>query len=86
MAPRGVTGTTTAWLFTRGHESVRLEAHHVPGGGLRLLINGPGKHRESVAFADAAALIAKQAEYERYLVSRGFLLEQFTSERRKWPR
>jgi hypothetical protein len=86
MAPLGLSGTTTAWLFTRGKESVRVEARQLRSGGFQLLINGPGKHRDVLQFTDANALISKQAEYERYLVLLGFVLEQFTSERRKWPR
>jgi hypothetical protein len=81
----GVWGTTTAWLFTKGSDSVRLEAQ-CKDGVLKLFINGPGKGRSLCEFADAASLIAYQAKYERYLVSLGFHLEQFTSERRRWPR
>ena len=85
MSGPGVWGTTTAWLFTNGSDSVRLEAQ-CKNGVFKLVINGPGKAQSLCEFAEATALIAYQAKYERYLVSLGFTLEQFTSERRRWPR
>jgi hypothetical protein len=64
---------------------VRLEAR-AHGTGFKLHINGPEKRRAVKHFADVVTLLGYQAEYERFLVALGYTLEQFTSERRKWPR
>jgi hypothetical protein len=75
----------TAWLFTRGHQSVRLETRHTDRG-VTLRVAGPGPKRASYDFADQIALLHYQAELESHLVSLGFALEQFVSDRRKSPR
>jgi hypothetical protein len=73
------------WLFTRGRESVRLEVRHSPDR-VELIVCGPGIKRETYAFADTLALLVHQAEMERRLVGLGFFLEQFITERRRYPR
>jgi hypothetical protein len=83
---RSVTyGPQTAWLFTRGRESVRLEVRD-GGKGVELVVSGPGIKRETYNFPDTLALLVHQAEMERRLVSLGFFLEQFITERRRYPR
>lgn len=74
-----------AWLFTREHRSVRLEVR-LTGDQVRLLIAGPGSKRAILDFPDLPSLLDYQAAYERQLASEGFVLEQFLSERRRWPR
>jgi len=78
----------TTWLFTRGRESVRLEVRDaVEGvGGVELLVCGPGLKRETYTFADTLALLVQQAEIERRLMGLGFFLEQFITDRRRYPR
>ena len=39
-----------------------------------------------VEFPDMAALLAYQVAHEQRLVAEGFVLEEFSSERRRWPR
>lgn len=75
----------TAWLFTRGRESVRLEVRD-SAEGVELLVCGPGVKRETYNFADTLALLVHQAEIERRLVGLGFFLEQFITDRRRYPR
>ena len=75
----------TAWLFTRGRESVRLEVRD-SADGVELLVCGPGVKRETYTFADTLALLVQQAEIERRLVGLGFFLEQFITDRRRYPR
>jgi hypothetical protein len=75
----------TAWLFTRGRESVRLEVRH-SADSVELVVCGPGVKCETYSFADTLALLVQQAEIERRLVGLGFYLEQFITERRRYPR
>jgi hypothetical protein len=75
----------TTWLFTRGRESVRLEVRDA-SEGVELLVCGPGLKRETYTFADTLALLVQQAEIERRLVALGFFLEQFITDRRRYPR
>ena len=75
----------TAWLFTRGRDSVRLEVRH-SAEGVELLVSGPGVKRETYNFPDTLALLVHQAEMERRLVGLGFCLEEFVTERRRYPR
>ena len=78
------TATDRTWLFTRGRESVRLEAH--AGSTLRLVVAGPGATRATKNFRDLAALVSYQATYERRLVLQGFALERLIDERRRTAR
>jgi hypothetical protein len=75
----------TAWLYTKGPESVRMEAlrHR---DSFELSISGPGKKRTVLEFGDSAALTVYQTEYESRLVTEGYTLEQYISERRRVPR
>lgn len=75
-----------AWLFTRGRESVRIEVKAAEAGGGRLTVKGPRSKRGSYDFSDMTALMEHQAQLEAQLVTAGYALEQFTSERRRWPR
>jgi hypothetical protein len=72
----------TAWLFTKGSQSVRLVRGTALKGEIHLHIHGPGPHRESHAFRDMMDCMQFQAEYERRLVAKGFALERLTSDRR----
>jgi len=74
-----------AWLFTRGPESVRIEATAAEAGG-RLTVKGPRTNRAAYDFPDVLQLIEHQTQLEAQLVASGYVLEQFTSERRRWPR
>ena len=78
------TATGRAWLFTRGRESVRIEAE--AGPTVRLVIAGPGSARSTKDFRDLSALFSYQATYERRLVLQGFALERFIDERRRGKR
>jgi hypothetical protein len=72
----------TAWLFTRGSQSVRIIRVTRPDGPVRLLINGPGP--ESRAHdADAFDCTRYQSELERRLVAQGYQLTRFTSGERR---
>ena len=80
-----VDGPRTAWLFTRDGKSVRLEIHNF-GSRLNLVVAGPGTARQTFEFPDLPALLAHQSAEEQRLVAEGYVLEEFTSERRRWPR
>ena len=72
----------TAWLFTRGHDSVRIVRTAARSGSMHLLIQGPGDLVDRREFSDVVDCVNYQAEIERRLVSQGYVLEQFTSDRR----
>jgi hypothetical protein len=77
-----IASVQTAWLFTRGPESVRIVRAVAPGGELRLIVDGPGGSAETHVFDDVVACVNYQSEIERRLVAQGYSLERFTSERR----
>ena len=72
----------TAWLFTHGAQSVRIVRAAASNGILRLIVQGPGDAHDSREFADVVACMNYQADLERRLVSQGYSLERFTSDRR----
>jgi hypothetical protein len=72
----------TAWLFTRGLESVRIIRAASRARVTHLLVQGPGETSERHEFADIVACMNFQADLERRLVSAGYTLEHFTSDRR----
>ena len=72
----------TAWLFTRGLESVRIIRAASRARVTHLLVQGPGETSEQHEFADIVACMNFQADLERRLVSAGYTLERFTSDRR----
>jgi hypothetical protein len=73
----------TAWLFTRGSESVRIIRVGMAIGGQRLLVNGPGTELAVHQSDDVMECVRHQSELERRLVGKGFRLERFaTGERR----
>jgi hypothetical protein len=74
----------TAWLFTRGSESVRIIRVGQTDGAQRLLVNGPGTECTSTVLPDAMECVRHQSEIERRLVGKGFRLEHFaTGDRRR---
>ena len=79
----------TAWLFTRGSESVRIVRAASGEGVTHLLVQGPGESTDSREFSDVVACMNYQADLERRLVAEGYMLERFTSDRRSeaggWP-
>jgi hypothetical protein len=83
--PSLVHGPRTAWLFTRGRDSVRLEVQNAERG-VQLIVRGPGVKRATYDFPDTLALLVHQAEMERQLVGLGFFLEKFITDRRRYPR
>jgi len=78
-------GPQTAWLFTRGRESVRLEVRDSEQG-VQLAVCGPGTKRTIYDYPDTLALLVHQAEIERHLAGMGFFLEKFITDRRRYPR
>ena len=72
----------TAWLFTRGAQSVRIIRAATLDGEVHLHIHGPGTARESHTFHDVIECMQFQADYERRIVAKGFALERFTGDRR----
>jgi hypothetical protein len=76
----------TAWLFTKGPQSIRIIRAATLTGDLHLHIHGPGTSRESHTFQDVIECMAFQADYERRIVAQGFALERFTSDRRSSER
>jgi hypothetical protein len=76
----------TAWLFTKGAQSVRIIRAATLTGEVHLHIHGPGPSQESHTFRDVIDCMQYQADYERRLVAKGFALERFTSDRRSVER
>ena len=73
----------TAWLFTRGSQSVRIIRVAQPGGAVRLLVNGPGSEALVQDMHDALECARHQSEIERRLVAQGFQLAHFVSADRR---
>lgn len=71
-----------AWLFTRGEQSVRIVRTVDVGGHIRLLVQGPGSAESVHLVNDGIQGALFQAELERRLVSQGFSLQHFATERR----
>jgi hypothetical protein len=62
-----------------------MEARRL-GDGFQLTIAGPGKERRTMHFSDLTALIQHHAQIEARLITDGFTLDQFLSDRRRVPR
>lgn len=71
----------SAWLYTRGLDSVRIEVRRQ---GVRpgLFVSGPGRRRQFLPCSDAWALIECQIAQEAHLLTQGYALERFTADRR----
>ena len=72
----------TAWLFTRGSQSVRIIRLTRPNGPVQMMVQGPGNER-SVHEADTLACVRFQLDLERQLVAEGFQLASFVSAERR---
>jgi hypothetical protein len=64
----------TAWLFTRGDESVRIETH-LQAGGFYVFLYGPGDAAAQYTFVDDTAVTIFIAERERTLLECGYHLQ-----------
>ena len=63
-------------------ESVRIIRAASRAGVTHLLVQGPGETSERHEFVDIVGCMNFQADLERRLVSAGYTLEHFTSDRR----
>jgi hypothetical protein len=70
----------TAWLFTRGQESVRMELRTMTAG-VQLTIDGPGAATSTHDFPPGTSVERFREEYERKLREQGYRL-QAVAERR----
>lgn len=70
----------TAWLFTKGAESVRIELR-VGEQGVQLTIEGPGDASSRLDFPPGASVESLRQDYERKLQTDGYKL-QVVAERR----
>lgn len=73
----------TAWLFTRGSQSIRILRVARPYGPVRLLITGPGAASSTYDADDAIDAVRYQLHLERGLVAEGYQLESFASADRR---
>ena len=73
--------TCSTWLYARGAESVRIEVREL-GHALQLVVSGPGARQAAYDFADAASLFEHHAGQEAHLLTQGFCLERFSTDRR----
>jgi hypothetical protein len=69
-----------AWLFTRGEESVRLEAYQ-HGESFRLIVNGPGIAQATHEFDTMSSLMIFVTQHQERLRNDHFKL-QASAERR----
>lgn len=76
----------TAWLFTRGSQSVRIVRVGRQNGSQRLLVNGPGSEASVHDSDDSIDCVRYQADIERRLVVQGFQLASFVSADRRGGR
>jgi hypothetical protein len=79
--PPAISIVRDAWLFTRGHQSIRI-VRAVAGACLLLSVHGPGSNIDTRTFDDVISCMRYQADIERHLVTDGFSLERFLSDRR----
>jgi hypothetical protein len=71
----------TTWLYTNGHDTIRLSVvEHAPAV-FKLVIAGPGHRRKSIEFSDALSLVQYQGTIEAALLTQGYGLEDFAAER-----
>ena len=70
-------GSTKAWLFVRGSESVRIVID-----GTSVGVYGPGSRFSHSRFGESMAATLHQAAVEQTLVLDGWTLEHFTTDRR----
>lgn len=70
-------GSTKAWLFVRGSESVRIVID-----GTSVGVYGPGSRFSHSRFGEAMDATLHQAAVEQALVLDGWTLEHFTTDRR----
>ena len=79
-----ITGSQPAptWLYTRQGEAVRIEVRD-QGSSYGLVIHGPGHRRRDIECPDPWAVIERQLAEETHLVTLGYMLERFTSDRRR---
>jgi hypothetical protein len=70
----------SAWLFTRGDQSVRIVRVGQRDGARRLMIHGPGESRVDHEFDDVVTCAIQQSEIERRLVARRFRLSRFVGQ------
>ncbi len=80
MTLEGTPLRQTAWLFTRGDESVHIEVR-AREGGLRLIIAGPGRKMSTRDFPDVAAVEQFREELGTELTQSGFRLMAVTERR-----
>jgi len=73
----------TAWLFTRGGESVRIELSTM-AAGVQLTIDGPGPAASTHEFPPGTSVEPFRVEYEKKLQEQGYKL-QIVAERRNDP-
>jgi hypothetical protein len=73
----------TAWLFTRGSQSVRIVRVTRANGPVRLLVNGPGTAVTMYDADDALEGVRYQLHIERGLVAEGYQLASFASAERR---
>jgi hypothetical protein len=73
----------TAWLFTRGSQSVRIVRITRPNGAQQLLVSGPGAESAVHEAEDPIFCVRYQADLERRLVAEGYQLASFVSAERR---
>jgi hypothetical protein len=73
----------TAWLFTRGSQSVRIVRITRPNGAQQLLVSGPGSESSVHEAEDPIFCVRFQADLERRLVAEGYQLASFMSAERR---
>lgn len=74
---------TTAWLFTRGSQSVRIIRVALPKSSVRLLVHGPGTSSSTYEVYDDIEGVRFQSHIERGLVAEGYQLARYTSAERR---
>ena len=72
----------TAWLFTRGQQSVRL-VRDDDSKDCHLFLFGPGTEIQTYSFPNVTECMKRQAEIELNLLAAGYQLEQSSSDRRR---
>jgi hypothetical protein len=83
MATMTIGLVQTAWLFTRGSQSVRIVRITRPDGAQQLLVSGPGAESSVHDAEDPIFCVRYQADLERRLVSEGYQLASFISAERR---
>jgi hypothetical protein len=73
-------------MFTCAPDTIRWETRITDGRGLELKVFGPGTLRREHSFPDALSLVEYQVQFERQLLTNGYVLLPHSERRAGYDR